>query len=322
MALSLPEHCLTAEGVERRLGVELELNGLPLPRLAGLVAEQLGGTLQPQSEYEIDIETPLGTFRAELDFDYLKRLAREQLKQPPGELELAATELLGTLAFQLVPLELISPPLPLSQLVCLTPLFERLRLAGAKGTRHALHYAFGLHLNPELPDTDSHTLLRYFKAYLCLHDWLEEHEDIVAARKVSPYIRAFGKEYSRRVIDVHYWPALPAFSADYLLANPSRNRSLDLLPLLAWHDEAQVQRAVQDDKVNKRPTLHYRLPNSDIDNPNWSLDHAWRGWLQVESLANDEHRLAQVCQHYAAHLDQLTPDFLNPWKYKVIQWLR
>ncbi len=322
MAFSLPEHRHTASGQERRLGVELELNGLPLTRLAGLVAEQLDGHLLPRSEYEIEIDTSLGLFRAELDFDYLKRLARVQLRQPPGELEQAATELLGTLAFQLVPLELVSPPLPLSRLDNLTPLFERLRASGAKGTRHALHYAFGLHLNPELPDTDGVTLLRYFKAYLCLHDWLEQHEDIVAARKLSPYIRSFAKDYSRRVIDPDYWPDLPRFSEDYLAANPSRNRSLDLLPMLAWHNEARVQEVVQDDKVNKRPTLHYRLPNSDIDNPLWSLQHAWAGWLQVEALANDEGRLEQLCRHYAAHLDSLTPDFLDPWKLKVTPWLR
>ncbi|GHA21043.1 amidoligase family protein [Oceanisphaera arctica] len=322
MAYRLPEHRHTVSGQERRLGVELELNGLSLPRLAELVAEQLEGSLRHCSEYEIEIDTPLGTFRAELDFDYLKRLARVQLRQPPGELELAATELLGTLAFQLVPLELVSPPLPLSRLDQLTPLFERLRANGAKGTRHALHYAFGLHLNPELPDTDNLTLLRYFKAYLCLHDWLEQREDIVAARKLSPYIRGFAKDYSRKVIDLDYWPDLRQFSEDYLAANPSRNRSLDLLPILAWHNEARVKEVVQDDKVNKRPTLHYRLPNSDIDNPYWSLQHAWSGWLQVEMLANDERRLDQLCRHYAAHLDSLTPDFLDPWKSKVTPWLR
>lgn len=322
MALSLPEHSVTAQGAERRVGVELELNNLPLLVLAELVAEQLDGTIQPLSEYELNIATPLGKFRAELDFDYLKRLAREQRQQTPSELEQAATELLGNVAFQLVPLELVSPPLLLSQLDQLTPVFERLRLANAKGTRHALHYAFGLHLNPELPDTDSDTLLRYFKAYLCLHDWLEAHEDIVAARKLSPYIRAFSKDYCRQVIDANYWPSLPDFSNDYLRTNPSRNRSLDLLPLLAWHDEALVQSVVQDPRVNKRPTLHYRLPNSDIDNPRWSLQHAWQGWLQVEALANDKPRLAQVCQQYATHLDQLTPDFLDPWKHKVALWLR
>ena len=322
MTYRLPEHRHTADGQERRLGVELEFNGLPLPRLAELVAEQLNGQLRQQSEYEIEIDTPLGIFRAELDFDYLKRLARTQLKQPPGELEQAATELLGSLAFQLVPLELVSPPLPLSRLDQLTPLFERLRANGAKGTRHALHYAFGLHLNPELPDTDGATLLRYFKAYLCLHDWLAQREDIVAARKLSPYIRGFANDYCRRVIDLDYWPDLPQFSDDYLAANPSRNRSLDLLPILAWHDEARVQQLVQDDKVNKRPTLHYRLPNSDIDNPHWSLEHAWTGWLQVEMLANDERRLEQVCRHYAAHIDSLTPDFLDPWASKVTPWLR
>ncbi|MBM7455253.1 hypothetical protein HNR62_001113 [Oceanisphaera litoralis] len=322
MAYRLPELRHSASGQERRLGVELELNGLPLPRLAELVAEQLNGRLRQRSEYEIEIDTPLGTFRAELDFDYLKRLARVQLRQPPGELEQAATELLGTLAFQLVPLELVSPPLPLSRLDQLDALFERLRASGAKGTRHALHYAFGLHLNPELPGTDNLTLLRYFKAYLCLHDWLEQHEDIVAARKLSPYIRSFAKDYSRKVIDLNYWPDLPQFSDDYLVANPSRNRALDLLPLLAWHDEARVQQRVQDDKVNKRPTLHYRLPNSDIDNPRWSLQHAWTGWLQVEMLANDERRLDQLCRHYAVHLDSLTPDFLDPWMSKVKPWLR
>ncbi|MBO1518423.1 amidoligase family protein [Oceanisphaera pacifica] len=321
MALRLPAHTHTAQGHERRVGVELELNGLSLSQLAQILATQLKGELEPVSDYEINIATAMGTFRAELDFDYLKRLARAQREQAPSELEQAATELLGSLAFQLVPLELVTPPLALSQLDSLTPLFSQLAQAGAKGTRHALHYAFGLHLNPELPNTDCYTLLRYVKAYLCLHDWLEAHEDIVAARKMSPYIRAFSQEYSRIVIDAQYWPSIAAFSIDYLAFNPSRNRALDLLPLLAWHDEALVQSAVQDPKVNKRPTLHYRLPNSDIDNPHWSFAHAWQGWLQVEALANNEQKLAQVCQHYADHLDQLTPDFLDPWKYKVAQWL-
>ncbi|MCT7655208.1 amidoligase family protein [Oceanimonas sp. NS1] len=171
--------------------MELELSGLPLPRLVSLVTDALRGETRALSEYEFDIDTPLGTFRAELDFDYLKRLAREQRRHPPGELEQTATDLLGSLAQHLAPLELVCPPLPLSRLDRLSRLFERLRQQGARGTRHALHYAFGLHLNPELPATDIHTLLRYFRAYLCLHDWLEAHEDIVTARKISPYIRAF-----------------------------------------------------------------------------------------------------------------------------------
>ncbi|PSJ44770.1 hypothetical protein C7H85_12395 [Zobellella endophytica] len=322
MTIGLPEHRHTTEGRERRIGVELELTGLPLPRLAELVAELFGGSLHPRSEYEIEIATRLGTFRAELDFDYLKRLARAQADQPPGELEQAATELLGSLALQLAPLELVSPPLPLSELGELDQLFRRLQACGAKGTRHALHYAFGLHLNPELPDTGAPTLLRYFRAYLCLHDWLAQREDIVAARKLSPYIRSVSQDYCRRVISPEYRPDLAGFTDDYLAANPSRNRAMDLLPMLAWHDEARVQRQVHDGKVNKRPTLHYRLPNSDIDNPAWSLHHAWDGWLQVESLANDEARLAQLCRAYAEHLDQLTPDFIDPWKLKVLPWLR
>ncbi|WP_107851472.1 amidoligase family protein [Oceanimonas marisflavi] len=322
MPLPMPPQLHTTHGAERRLGVELELSGLTLPRLVTLMAETLQGESQPVSEYEFDILTPLGSFRVELDFDYLKQLAREQKRHPPGELEQAATDLLGSLALQLVPLELVCPPLPLSRLDQLSPLFEQLRKQGARGTRHALHYAFGLHLNPELPDTGIATLLRYFRAYLCLHDWLEAHEDIVTARKISPYIRAFPKDYVRLVLSPDYRPDMARFTDDYLAWNPTRNRSMDLLPMLAWHDEPRVQAVVQDDKVNKRPTLHYRLPNSDIDNPLWSLHHAWEGWLQVEWLASDEQNLSNACRAYEEHLDQLTPDFMDPWIIKVRSWLR
>ncbi|WMC09799.1 amidoligase family protein [Oceanimonas pelagia] len=322
MPLTMPPQQHTREGQERRLGVELELSGITLPQLVSLVADTLGGESRPVSEYEFNIPTSLGDFRAELDFDYLKQLARAQRRHPPGELEQAATDLLGSLARQLVPLELVCPPLPLSRLDLLNRLFERLREYGAHGTRHALYYAFGLHLNPELPDTDMETLLRYFRAYLCLHDWLEQHEDIVTARKLSPYIRAFPKDYVRLVLNSGYRPDMAGFTADYLAWNPTRNRAMDLLPLLAWHDEQKVQAVVQDDKVNKRPTLHYRLPNSDIDNPVWSLRHAWAGWLQVERLASDEPRLAGACRAYLNHLEQLTPDFMDPWSLKVRPWLR
>lgn len=322
MPLAMPPQLTTTQGEERRLGVELELSGITLEQLVFVVADTLKGQAQPVSDYETDILTEDGCFRAELDFDYLKQLAREQKQHPPGELEQAATDLLGSLALQLVPLELVCPPLPLSRLNELNRLFGRLRELGAQGTRHALHYAFGLHLNPELPDTSIHTILRYFRAYLCLHDWLDAHENIVAARKISPYIRAFPKDYVKQVISLAYQPDMTQFIEDYLAWNPTRNRAMDLLPLLAWHNEQKVQSVVQDSKVNKRPTLHYRLPNSDIDNPLWSLQHAWDGWLQVEWLAHDEHRLEQVCLAYQAHLNQLTPDFIDPWGIKVRPWLR
>ncbi|GAA3537149.1 amidoligase family protein [Zobellella aerophila] len=323
MPLWLPEILHTRDGRVRRIGVELELTGLSLAQLARAIADTLGGQIRPISAYEIEIvDGPFGTFRTELDFDYLKRLARAQAEQQPGELEQAATDILGELAHQLAPLEVISPPLPVNELEQLDRLFTRLRQMGAKGTRHALHYAFGLHLNPELPDLSAETLLCYFKAYLCLHDWLDSREAFAPARKISPFIRAFGKDYCRQVLALGYWPDLARFTDDYLADNASRNRAMDLLPILAWHDEHKVRRAVRDDKVSQRPTLHYRLPNSDIDNPDWSLQHAWDGWLQVESLANDSARLDQVCRHYLAHLDNLTPDFIAPWKTKVVQWLR
>ncbi|MBR9886008.1 MAG: hypothetical protein GYB21_21140, partial [Oceanospirillales bacterium] len=67
--------------------------------------------------------------------------------------------------------------------------------------------------------------------------------------------------------------------------NPSRNRALDLLPLLAEIDEARVRRVVDDAKIKSRPTFHYRLPNCQIEKPGWSLAHSWNLWWIVETLA-------------------------------------
>ncbi|MBY4677403.1 amidoligase family protein [Marinobacterium arenosum] len=321
--LPLPDVLYTDQGRERRVGIELELAGIELPTIAACVIHSYGGQVRNISPYELEIvDSALGCFRVELDFNFLKRLAREQNEDlSTGSLELLVTDALAEMAKNLVPFELISPPVPISQIGRLEEVVVKLRQAGAKGTYDAVHYAFGLHFNPELPALNSETLLRYFKAYLCLQDWLEEREDAALTRRLSPYIQPFSKEYCRRVLRADYWPDLARFSRDYLANNPSRNRSLDLLPLLAYLDEAAVRAAIDDERVSKRPTLHYRLPNSDIDNPNWNLGRAWCDWLQVEALANDRPLLIEVCDHYLAHLNSLTPDWIAPWKEQVTQWL-
>ena len=57
-------------------------------------------------------------------------------------------------AEQLVPFEIVSPPIPMDRLGELESLIRRLRESGAQGTESGAFYAFGLHFNPELPDLD------------------------------------------------------------------------------------------------------------------------------------------------------------------------
>lgn len=323
-SLRMPRRRHTERGDERRVGIEIEFAGLSPDDIAGCVTACFGGQVQRLSRYERLIDTEqFGRFRVELDFRYLTALAREQQRDKKcSDLERLATELLGDLAENFVPYELVTPPFALSALPRMESVITALRDAGAEGTGDALHYAFGVHFNPELPALDASTIVTYFKAFLCLYDWLSASESPALTRRLSPFIRPFPDEYCALVVDPNYWPELDRFSDDYLAHNPTRNRALDLLPLLAELDEARVRAAVgAGEKINKRPTLHYRLPNSDIGDPAWGLKDAWEDWLQVESLADDRKRLDAVSKAYHAHLQRALPDWLSPWKEQVKAWL-
>ena len=105
---------------------------------------------------------------------------------------------------------------------------------------------------------------------------------------------------------------------DYLEANPTRNRILDMLPLFHYLDSDRVEQQVDDILVKPRPTLHYRLPNSEIDDPEWSLHRPWNDWMQVEALANDASRLDRWCYRYWLYLQQpMKWPFIDAWQKQV-----
>jgi hypothetical protein len=313
---------LTAEGRERRVGVEIELAGIELDEIAFCIQSTFGGRVERVSVCEQRVSgTEFGRFTLELDLSYLKQRGREQSHGHSSELDLLTTEALAAVASNIVPFEIVTPPIPLSRLDTLESLVLALRSAGALGTRSAARYAFGVHFNPELPSLDVQTLLRYFKAYLCLHDWLSAREQTDLVRRLSTFIQPFAKDYTQQVLSPDYWPDQDTFIGDYLEANPSRNRALDLLPLLACLDPGMVKAALPYEKVNARPTLHYRLPNSDIDNPRWRLLDAWQDWQQVEVLAQDPERLERLCRRYLAHMHSKVPDWIAPWAETVELWL-
>ncbi|TXS91836.1 alpha-L-fucosidase [Parahaliea aestuarii] len=318
----MPPKTLTQEGKPRRVGVELEFSGLDIERIAGLMLAELGGEAEVVSAYEQKLHnTSLGSFGLELDYAYLKQLGRERNLAEESELEQLGESLLKLVAEQLVPHEVVSPPIPMQELWRLGALLQRLREAGAKGTRHAAVYAFGLHLNPELPDLSATTILAYLRSFLCLYEWLLEREEVDLSRRITPYIAPFPRKYVVRVLDADYAPDLPTLIDDYLAHNATRNRALDLLPLFTYLDAERVKRAVTDGRVGSRPTLHYRLPNCQIDEGSWSLASPWRNWLQVETLACDERRLALVCRAYRRHFDAPAGGLFHDWPQAMSRWL-
>lgn len=299
------------------MGVEIELSGIMPAAMARIIVELYGGRVVEKTRFEFDvIDTRFGDFRLELDSSYLKQLAAEEAakQDPPGPLGSITADLLARASELLVPWEIVTPPIQLAEIEALCEMVARLREQGALGTRHALQFAFGVHLNPELPDLESDTILNYLRAFFCLYDLIADREKIDLARKLTPYIDHFSTPYVQKVIDWNYQPTLPQLIDDYLAFNPTRNRSLDMLPLFAHIDESRVRVAVDDARINARPTFHYRLPNCDIDNRAWNIDRPWKLWLLVEALSNDRARLQRACRAYSETLDQLLPALgKNSW---------
>ena len=324
----LPEKLDKPDGERRSVGVEVEMSGIDLAMITCQINVAYGGRIKEVSPYEFVVgDTDIGDIKVELDFEYLKRIGREKAsreldKNEFSEFEHYASDALALLSKNFVPCELVGPPLAVDRLHELDIIVDRLRDHGAKGSGYSFFYAFGVHLNPELPDLETETIINYFKAFVCLQDWLVKHEEVSLNRKLLPFIDKFPRDYIRKVVTPEYRPSLEQFIDDYLEHNPSRNRSLDMMPVFAYLDESRLKRQLEDDeKINKRPTFHYRLPNSDIDNPEWGLWKSWNNWLQVEALANDPDRLQQVCEAYLKSNEILSGNFMKPWKDQVNQWL-
>ena len=184
---------------------------------------------------------------------------------------------------------------------------DGLRKLGAKGTDESVVYAFGVHINPEAPSLETGSVLNHLRAFLLLSDWLHAMMDIDFTRWLSPYINKFPRDYARKVVDPDYAPDQDGLIDDYIAANPTRNRELDLLPLLMHIDEERVRGRLDDGLTSSRPTYHYRLPDCRLNDASWSLGREWNIWVQVERLAADPERLASWGRDYIEHFDQLIP---------------
>lgn len=307
----------------RRVGVELEFGGLDLERATRVVVAALGGEAGDDGDYRRVVRgTALGEFEVELDFELLHKMnARRRGDEDTGVIAELSEELLAAASAPVVPVEVVCPPIEEPRLTELDGLTRALRRAGAIGTRDSVFYAFGLHLNPELERLEAGVIRDHLRAYLCAYDWLVDREQVDWSRRMVPYIKPFPRDYARLVLAEDYAPDLAGLIDDYLRLNPERNRSLDMLPMFAHLDEAQVRNAVDDARIKPRPTFHYRLPNCDIDRPGWSVMPSWRRWLRVEALAGDRERLGELQRAYLQRLDHPMEALTSDWVQRVAQHL-
>jgi hypothetical protein len=304
----LPKLFFNNKNEPRHVGIEIEYSNLSLEKSAKLVSDLFGGNLHKITKYELELkDTKYGNFKFELDAQLLQKMQSDnlfdKLSDIIGSVSHSIDDIVDKTSKGFVPFEIAAPPIPIKNLDEADKMIESLRLNGALGTTHSLYYAFGVHFNIEPPSQNIEDVLRLFKSFLIIQKWIEVQSEVDIARKISPYINDFPKEYIKKIVDIDYTPTKEEFLQDYIKYNPTRNRILDMLPQLAFWDEKEVRKHLPKEKINPRPTYHYRLPNSKVNLFRWNLSQEFQLWVIVEILANNEKVFNKMSKEFLLQLD-------------------
>lgn len=316
-------------GAERHVGYEFEFTGISMERVAGLIQNLYGGQITRISTYEHSIaDSSLGTFHLELDAQLLRDKKYEEILHRMGidlsdyDKKETLEDSLMEMASSVVPFEIITPPVPLSRMPELNKIVDELRKHNAKGTGSSIIYAFGLHLNPEIPDRDVNSVLNHLRAYVLLDPWIRKDAEIDISRRLTPYIKEYEEGYIQYILKPDYQPTLEQLIRDYFKFGNSRNRPLDMLPLFMFLDEELTSGLTRDTLTSARPTYHYRLPNCSIEDKKWSLAGEWNRWVLVEELAADLQALNQYSRAYLKIKRDTLIRFDHKWIKLIDRWVQ
>lgn len=325
----LPENQKNSKGNMRRVGFELEFSHIEIQDILNILKESFGLKEKKINNYYYKLESEYGDFFLELDFELmtkqkLKNSTREFFDKIGIEIDEKDIEdfenYVGELSKDIVPYEISTPPLPLDKLDIIKKLVKKLNENNAYGTSKRFYYAFGLHINVEVISLEVESLLAYLRAYLILQDFLNKDAKIDLTRKITPFIDNFKNDYIIYILRKEYTPTIEEFIRDYLTYNPTRNRSLDMLPILAFINEDLVRENLPEEKIKPRPTFHYRLSNSMIGEADWKVEDEWNRWVKVEKLANDAESMKNLSREYLEYLN----NFINfqSWESRIKSWLQ
>lgn len=278
------------------------------------------------------MDTSIGDFSVKID---LKLLNEKTYQEPLNKLSInlhdihignetledEVEEILERVINKVIPYEITTPPLPASQIGQLEKLRQALYEHHAKGTEAFITNAFATHINPEVPATDADTILRYLQAFLLLYPWLLKKGETDLARRMTAFINPYPAEYIELVLPPSSHPDMGKLLEDYHQLNPDRNRPLDMYPFFASVLPDKVNSFTDLGNVKPRETFHYRLPNSWVSKPDWTLAQEWNNWVIIEELANDPERLMQMSQHYLTLKKETLIGFESKWTKQTEEWL-
>lgn len=313
----------------RKVGFELEFSNVDIENTLQILQQGFDFEVKKKNKFLYKLNSKYGDFTLELDFELLtKQKLKNSLKDFFEKVSIDIDEnsinkvedLIGSLSQDIVPYEISTPPLPLDDMGIINSIVQKLNQNKAVGTKERFYNAFGLHINIEAVSLEVESLLSYIKAYIILQDYITQDADIDLARKITPYIDNFKTDYIIHTLDETYKPNINELIEDYIQYNPTRNRSLDLLPMFAFIDKKRVREKLPDEKIKPRPAFHYRLSNSMVGDSAWKVSDEWNRWIWVEKLANDKNALKDLSKEYLIYLNNIV-NFKN-WQNRIEKWIK
>lgn len=283
-----------------RVGVEIEFAGLNTREAADAIVAtpRVGGKVVMDGPHAAHLEGgALDTARVELDSRYARKVPADEADFFDEMLEaFNARDMAADAASFVAPVELSAPPLPEDKLHIIDTVIGALRDAGATGTTESPFAAYGLHLNCELVPPDPQLAVRVATAYAFAEEWVRYRAAPDLTRRATPYVDPYPVPFtyelsvSLRRGDLN----LQSFLQLYAFWCPTRNHGLDMWPLLGWLDPEAANRAAKSKIKAPRPAFHYRLPNSNFADPEWSLKEDLEVWRMVERIGEDPEKLDEA----------------------------
>ncbi len=317
MEFKLPGILKNDKGQIRQVGFELEFGGVNLDTTAQCIIDLYGGKRVIYNSFLQEVvDTELGKFSLKMDALMLTEQSYQSFLEKFG-LDADTTtidELMESVASVVVPYEVGAPPVPMTLVHRIDELRKALHLKQAEGTHASVFNAYATHINPELTALNADTILRYIRAFLLLYPAIHYRAELSIRRRLSNYIDPFPEEYIKLVLSPAYHADFDKLLMDYNFYNPNRNRPLDIYPVFAYINKGKTDLLKDIGNVKPRPTLHYRLPNCEIDAADWSLAIDWNEWVAIEELAalpDDE--LIKLCEEYLALEHSTVFGFNRKW---------
>ncbi|MCI5049909.1 MAG: amidoligase family protein [Rickettsiales bacterium] len=314
-------------GEPRKVGLELEFLGVSLRSTADCIAREFNGISVCENEHFYTIKSDgLGCFHVELDSGLIHRLCEEKDNRDEDELRGMLSsithDVVHSAVDEIAPNEVVTPPLNAKELKKFELVVDALRRLGAQGTKSSWAHAFGLHINADVVELSAQHLLAVMQSYCLLHDYIVDGMEVDMTRKVARYAAPYPEMYVQHILQENYQPNMEQLITDYLVHNPTRNRALDMLPIFKLIDEDLIESRLRNQLIKERPAFHFRLPNSRIDEEDWSIASELAWWQDIEFLASHDALRKQMARAYIEsaqnpwwHLDQ------SAWRKEVGQWL-